>query len=97
MKQDKDIEDLQSFNNGQKILLKILLIVPCCVVGFGILLHIDKINTQTESEAFKNSEVLVCYETLIVSDSNWKLVDRYLINNNSAGYILIDNCRIKKD
>lgn len=56
-------------------------------------------NTRVEetSEAFKNSEVLVCYETLIVSDSNWKLVDDHLINNNSAGYISIDKCKIKND
>ena len=98
MQQDIDIEDLQSFNNRQKILLKILLIVLCCFVGFGIQLHIDKINTdEYTTQAFKNSEVLVCHETLIVSDSNWKLVDKHLINNNSAGYILIDNCEIKKD
>lgn len=56
-------------------------------------------NTSIEetTKAFKNSEVLVCHNTLIVSDSNWKLVDNHLINNNSAGYILIDNCKIKKD
>ena len=59
-------------------------------------LYIHKEMEET-TEAFRNSEVLVCYDTLIVSNSNWKLVDNHLINNNSAGYLSIDYCKIKKD
>ena len=59
-------------------------------------LYIHKnIEMEETTEAFRNSEVLVCYDTLIVSNSNWKLVDNHLINNNSAGYLSIDNCKIK--
>ena len=52
---------------------------------------------EETTKAFKNSEVLVCHNTLIVSDENWKLVDDHLINTNYAGYLLIDKCQIKKD
>ena len=92
MQREKD------YDSEQHSLLKTILI---CFVIVAITLVLISITKTTEieeaSEAFKNSVVLVCYETLIVSDSNWKLVDNHLINNNSAGYILIDNCKIKKD
>ena len=67
------------------------------IITSYIIVKINDYTIKETTKAFKNSEVLVCYDTLIVSDSNWKLVDRHLINNNSAGYILIDNCKIKKD
>lgn len=93
-----NFETIEEYEKRQKELLKKLLIALCCFVGFGILLHIDKIETLEETtKAFKNSEVLVCHNTLIVSDANWKLVDDHLINNNSAGYLLIDNCEIKEN
>ena len=93
MKPEKD------YDSEQRSLLKTILFCFIIVAVFLVLIVIPKISEieEAESEAFKNSEVLVCYDTLIVSDSNWKLVDRHLINNNSAGYILIDNCEIKKD
>lgn len=84
--------------NDEKVLLKEALIWVGIAILALVYLHISgNMELAETSEAFKNSEVLVCYETLIVSDSNWKLVDNHLINNNSAGYILIDNCKIKKD
>ena len=86
------------YKNNLKKLEKSMVITIVIIVLLCYIIHLNIINYNQElQEAFKNSEVLVCYETLIVSDSNWKLVDRHLINNNSAGYILIDNCRIKKD
>jgi hypothetical protein len=95
MQREKDFTD---FNNEQKELLKKLLIALCFLIGLLTLLHIDKIETIEETtKAFKNSEVLVCHNTLIVSDANWKLVDDHLINTNSAGYLLIDGCRIKEN
>lgn len=48
-------------------------------------------------EAFKNGEVLVCHKTLIVSNENWKLNQSNLINNNSVGYVQIENCEIQKE
>lgn len=91
-------ENIEVYEKRQKELLKRLLIVLCFLIGFLILLHIDKIETLEEtSKAFKNSEVLVCHNTLIVSDANWKLVDDHLINTNSVGYLLIDDCRIKEN
>ena len=78
--------------------MKILEYIVIIVI---ILFSTHQLHTNYEvsknTEAFKNSEVLVCYETLIVTDSNWKLLDNHLINNNSAGYLLIENCKIKKD
>ena len=92
MKYEKD------YDSYQRSLLKVLLICFVFVaISVVLILMVKTTEIEETSEAFKNSEVLVCHETLIVSDSNWKLVDRHLINNNSAGYILIDNCEIKKD
>ena len=90
-----NITDLQK---EQKILVikMILTAIFLCIICYVIHLRIDEYILET-SKAFKNSEVLVCNDTLIVSDSNWKLLDKHLINNNSAGYLLIDNCRIKKE
>ena len=85
-------------DSEQRSLLKTILI---CFVIIAITLVVIVIVKTTELEettkAFNDSEVLLCYDTLIVSNSNWKLVDNHLINNNSAGYLLIDNCKIKKD
>lgn len=47
-------------------------------------------------EAFNNGEVLICSDTLIVTNSNWKLADLNLINSNSAGYLDIYKCSVKK-
>ena len=59
--------------------------------------QMDEINRQIVDEAFKNSEILVCYETLIVSNSNWCLSKDHLINNNSAGYVKLRDCKVKNE
>jgi hypothetical protein len=58
-------------------------------------LGLDKI-TQKNIIAFNNSEELICYDTLIVTNSNWKLFENHLINENSAGYLDIANCEVQK-
>ena len=90
-----NITDLQK---EQKILVikMILTAIFLCIICYVIHLRNDEYILET-SKAFKNSEVLVCNDTLIVSNSNWKLLDKHLINNNSAGYLLIENCKIKKE
>lgn len=74
--------------NTYKLFLIIVTVVMFFVsYKFGL-------NKQSELNAFFNSgETLVCYDTLIVSNSNWKLADNHLINNISAGYLSIDKCR----
>lgn len=87
----------KDYESEQHSLLKTILICFVIVASALFIVMTSKISEITETtEAFKNSEVLVCYDTLIVSNSNWKLVDNHLINN-SAGYLLINHCKIKKD
>lgn len=62
-----------------------------------LLLITSKNTSELKEEAFKNSEILVCYETLIVSNSNWHLSGDHLINNNSAGYVKIKDCKVKHE
>ena len=90
-----NITDLQK-EQKNLVIKMILTAIFLCIICYVIHLRNDEYILET-SKAFKNSEVLVCNDTLIVSDSNWKLLDKHLINNNSAGYLLIDNCRIKKE
>lgn len=92
MRTQEDFESEQKRLLIKLILTLIIIIITCYIIHIK---HNEYISET--SEAFKNSEVLVCYDTLIVSDANWHLVDDHLINNNSAGYLLIDNCRITKD
>lgn len=88
----------RDYDSEQRSLLKTILILFLIVATSSVAIVIVKTTELEETtKAFKNSEVLVCYDTLIVSDSNWKLLDNRLINNNSAGYLLINKCRIKKD
>lgn len=90
-----NITDLQK-EQKNLVIKMILTAIFLCIICYVIHLRNDEYILET-SKAFKNSEVLVCNDTLIVSDSNWKLLDKHLINNNSAGYLLIENCKIKKD
>lgn len=84
--------------NKLKKLEKLIIITIAFIVLLCYIIHLNVIKYNQElQEAFKNSEVLICYDTLIVSNSNWKLADNHLTNNNSAGYLSIYNCRIKKD
>lgn len=92
MKYEKD------YDSYQRSLLKALLICFVFVaITVVLILMVKTTELEETTKAFKNSEVLVCNDTLIVSNSNWKLLDKHLINNNSAGYLLIENCKIKKD
>ena len=52
-------------------------------------------NVENNILAFNNNEILVCYDTLIISNENWKLNGDHLYNHNSAGYINIKNCKIQ--
>ena len=83
-------------NNLKKLEKSMVITIVFVLLCYIIYLNIIKYNQELQ-EAFKNSEVLVCYDTLIVSDSNWKIIENNLINNNSAGYLLLENCKIKKD
>lgn len=47
-------------------------------------------------KSFNNGEVLVCHRTLIISNSNWKITEDHFINDDSAGYINIQNCEVQK-
>ena len=86
------------YKNNLKKLEKSMVITIVIIVLLCYIIHLNIIKYNQElQEAFKNSEVLVCYDTLIVSDSNWKIIENNLINNNSAGYLLLENCKIKKD
>ena len=86
------------YKNNLKKLEKLMAITIVIIVLLCYIIHLNIIKYNQElQEAFKNSEVLVCYDTLIVSDSNWKIIENNLINNNSAGYLLLENCKIKKD
>lgn len=90
--------DEEYYKNKLKKLEKLIMFTIVFIVLICYIIHLNVIKYNKElQEAFKNSEVLVCYETLIVTDSNWKLIENHLINNNSAGYLLIENCKIKKD
>lgn len=88
----------RDYDSEQRSLLKTILICfVIIVITLVVVIIVKTTELEETTKAFKNSEVLVCHNTLIVSDANWKLVDDHLINNNSAGYLLIDNCRIKQD
>ena len=49
-----------------------------------------------KQEAFKDGNILVCYNTLIVSNESWKLNVDVLTNNNSAKYVKLSNCEVKE-
>ena len=92
MKYEKD------YNSEQRsLLIAILICFIFVAITLVLIIMVKTTELEETTKAFKNSEALVCYDTLIVSDSNWKLLDKHLINNNSAGYLLIENCKIKKD
>lgn len=93
-----NFETIEEYEAEQKRLLIKLILTIIFILITCYIIHIKHNEYISETtKAFKNSEVLVCHNTLIVSDANWKLVDDHLINNNSAGYLLIDNCEIKEN
>lgn len=70
-----------------------------CVLIISIIFSFFGFKSTVEfnKTAFNNDEVLICFNTLIVSNSNWKLSGDNLINNNSAGYIKIKDCKVKHE
>lgn len=76
--------------------LKIILIITLVLFSILVISFKDKENRgKNLQEAFNSGEVLICSDTLIVTNSNWKLTDSNLINSNSAGYLDIYKCKIK--
>ena len=82
---------MRNLSKESKIASVILLILIL------LILIPSKNASELKEEAFKNSEILVCYETLIVSNSNWRLSEDHLINNNSAGYVKLRDCKVKHE
>ena len=78
----------------KKLYMSIYIILLFIGSVYIVKLGLDKI-TQKNIIAFNNSEELICYDTLIVTNSNWKLFENHLMNNNSAGYLDIRNCEVK--
>jgi hypothetical protein len=79
----------------KKLYMSIYIILLFIGSVYIVKLGLDKI-TQKNIIAFNNSEELICYDTLIITNSNWGLVGNHLINNNSAGYLDIRNCEVRK-
>ena len=79
----------------KKLYMSIFIILISIGSVYIVKLGLDKI-TQKNIIAFNNSEELICYDTLIVTNSNWKLFENHLINENSAGYLDIRNCEVRK-
>lgn len=85
----------KSFNYIVKLIILLLIITLLGiigVVGYTIHTHIDLKNLQ---KTFREDGILICHNTLIVTNNNWKLNQDKLINNNSAGYVSLENCRIQ--
>lgn len=77
---------------NRKLVLGIIagLLVP--IIGLSI---INKPTVKELTTAFNDGKILQCSD-LIISNNNWKLAEDHLINNNSAGYLDISTCTIKK-
>ena len=76
------------------LILGLLSVLP--VTLLFLMLTGDKMKLERDTKNFINGDVFKCHNTLIVSNSNWRLVGDHLINNNSAGYINFKNCVIEK-
>lgn len=88
----------EHIKNEQKFVSALILFTIVIIIGLTYIIYLKNVIELKETkEAFNNSEIIVCYESLIISNISWKLIDDNLINNNIAGYLLIDNCKIKKD
>ncbi len=75
--------------------LAILILLTLFITLIYISLNCENHRIKTNIKHFQENGLLVCYSTLIVSNENWKLNQDHLINNNSAGYVKIKNCKIK--
>ena len=74
---------------------KIALIV--LIVLIILLLMPTKSKTELNIEAFNDNKTLICYNTLIITNFNWKLSGDDLVNINSAGYVKIRECNVKHE
>lgn len=81
-------------NYTKAITATIIILFSVFIASFFGDLSINK-HQELKIEAFNNSEILICYNTLIVSNFNWRLSGDNLINTNSAGYVELKNCKIK--
>lgn len=77
-----------------KIVLIYLLIMVITIFLCFLSNNSEQKKQKNKVNAFNNNESLLCFDTLIVTNSNWKLYEDNLINNNSAGYIKIKNCKV---
>lgn len=75
-----------------KIVLMYLLIMIITIILCSLSNNYEQKN---KVKAFNNNKTLLCFDTLIVTNSNWKLSEDNLINNNSAGYVKIKDCKVK--
>lgn len=68
------------------------LLVIICFIVLVFVASWHKFNIDKKIKTFDEGNVLVCYGSLIVTNSNWSLSGNHLINKNSAGYINIGAC-----
>lgn len=69
------------------------LVVLVCVIVLVFIVITQKVSDEKKIKSFEEGNVLVCYGTLIVTNSNWSISADHLINKNSAGYINIKDCK----
>lgn len=69
-----------------------LAVLVCIVVLIFVVIN-AKVTDEKKIKSFEEGNVLVCYGTLIVTNSNWSISGDHLINKNSAGYININDCK----
>lgn len=69
------------------------LAVSVCIVVLIFVVINAKVTYEKKIKSFEEGNVLVCYGTLIVTNSNWSISGDHLINTNSAGYININDCK----
>ena len=83
-------------SNKQRTIIFLFGLMVFLIVGTVLLSNKAESDKKANIKSFNNGEVLVCHRTLIVSNSNWKVVDGNLINDNTAGYVNIQNCEVQK-
>lgn len=69
------------------------LAVLVCIIVLVFIVITGKKSDDKKIQSFRDGNVLVCYGTLIVTNSNWSISGDHLINNNSAGYVNITDCK----
>lgn len=77
-------------------IIKITIMFTIFIICIWFLMYYtNTTNTTTLQKIFKENGILICHNTLIIANSNWKLNQDKLTNNNSAGYVSLENCRIQ--